>query len=196
MADDRLDRQLAFILEIDKLKSVLRRSYLLNGKRTENSAEHSWHIATMALVLSEHADEEVDLARVVRMLLTHDLVEIDAGDTFCYDEVGAVDKAERETHAADRIFGLLDEDQRKDFRALWDEFEAFTSPESRFANALDRLMPLLHNYHTQGRAWREHGITRGQVIERNCHIRDGSQSLWRFARGMIDDAVDKGYLAP
>ena len=196
MADERLDRQLAFILEIDKLKSVFRRSYLLGGERTENSAEHSWHVATMAIVLAEHADDEIDLFRVVRMLLTHDLVEIDAGDTFCYDEVGAADKEERETRAADRIFGLLDEDQRTDFRALWDEFEACTSPESRFANALDRLMPLLHNYHTQGRAWKEHGITRGQVLRRNAHIRDGSESLWRFTRGLIDDAVDKGYLAP
>ncbi len=190
----RLERQIRFILEIDKLKNVLRRSYIAGGARQENSAEHSWHLAVMAIVLAEHADTPFDICRVVRMAVIHDLVEIDAGDTFCYDREGNADKREREEAAADRIFGLLPDDQAEELRSLWDEFERGETPEAKFANAIDRLMPLMHNYHSQGRTWLEHDVVREQVIERNSPIGKGSGALWEFARELIDDAVEKNYL--
>ena len=194
MATERLDRQVEFILEIDKLKGVLRRSYLAGGERRENSAEHCWHVAVMTLLLAEYANDSVDPLRVLKMLLIHDIVEIDAGDTFCYDEVGALDQAEREGRAADRLFGLLPDDQGAELRQTWEEFETGTSPEAKFARGIDRLMPLLHNYYTQGRAWQEHGVSSGQVISRNAHIGEGSQALWQFAEALIEDSVAKGYL--
>ena len=191
---DRLSRQIEFILEIDKLKSILRRSYLVHDPRRENSAEHSWHLAVLAMLLAEHANAEVNLLRVLKMLLVHDIVEIDAGDTFCYDTVGNETKAERETLAAQRIFGLLPDDQREELHELWGEFEARQTPEAKYAAALDRLMPLLHNYHTQGRSWREHGVTRAQVLERNRHIEEGSEAIWQYIEVLIEDADRKGYL--
>ncbi len=189
---DRLESQVRFILEVDKLKSVLRRTYLLNEDRNENSAEHSWHLAVMAIVLAEYAKVPVDVARVIKMVVVHDIVEVDAGDTYCYDAVAELDKAERETRAADRIFGLLPEDQGRQLRALWEEFEARTTPDARFAAALDRFMPMLHNYHTGGRSWREHGVMSSQVLERNRPIEDGSDELWRYARAMVAEAVASG----
>jgi putative hydrolase of HD superfamily len=194
MSHDRLDKQIQFIMEIDKLKGILRRNWVTGTQRQENSAEHSWHIALMALLLAEHTSESLDLPRVLKMLLIHDLVEIDAGDTFHYDQKGSLDKADREQKAADRIFGLLPEDQRNEVRQLWDEFEQRTTPESRFANAVDRLHPVLMNYHQQGNAWLRHRITHDQVISRNQHIADASPSLWEYARSIIDDAAAKGYL--
>src|SRR6056297_294642 len=155
----RLEQQVAFILEIDRLKTIYRRTYLTDTSRFENSAEHSWHIAVMAMLLAEHANTlEVDQLRVIKMLLIHDLVEIDAGDTFAYDTAAHADKAAREQAAADRLFGLLPADQAAEFRALWDEFESRQTPEAKFAGALDRLQPLLHNLYTHGRSWREHGV--------------------------------------
>ena len=150
----------------------------------------------MAPLLLEYGPPGLDLQRILRVVIIHDLVEIDAGDTYCYDEAGNRDKAEREQRAADRIFGLLPDDQRAEFRGLWEEFEAMETPEARFAAALDRLQPLLHNYHTGGRKWREHGIRKSQVIARNRHIADGAPALWRYAKKMIDDAVAQGMLAP
>ena len=196
MTTDRLRQQLDFILEIDKLKDVVRRSLLLTGERCENSAEHCWHTAVMALLLAEHANEPVDAATVAKMMLVHDIVEIDAGDTYCYDEEGNRTKAAREQAAADRLFGLLPEDQGRELRAVWEEFESGDSAEARFARALDRLMPLLHNYHTQGRAWQEHGVRVAQVLDRNAPMRDGSEALWQYAESFVRDAVEKGYLAP
>lgn len=193
---DRLEQQLSFIREIDKLKAVLRRTFLLDRSRRENSAEHSWHLAVMALLLSEYANEPVDVGHVLKLLLVHDIVEIDAGDTYIYDTAGHADKAEREQRAADRIFGLLPPGQQAELRALWDEFEAQETPEARFANTLDRLQPLLHNYYTEGAAWREHGISRSQVYERNERTARGSQALWDYAKALIDEAVAKGYLKP
>lgn len=190
----RLDQQIGFILELDTLKSVLRRSYLLNNTRRENSAEHSWHLSVMALVLAEHANADIDQLRVLKMLLVHDIVEIDSGDTYIYDTAGNDTKAVREQEAAQRIFGLLPDDQKLELTRLWQEFEARETPEAKFAAALDRLMPLLHNYHTEGRSWREHGITKQQVLNLNRHIADGSQSLWEYAESLIDDAAAKGYL--
>ena len=191
---DRLQKQIDFLLEIDRLKEVARQSYICGGLRKENSAEHSWHLAVMALVLAEQADPGVDIARVAMMVLVHDLVEIDAGDTFCYDDAGNAGKAVREAAAADRIFGLLPEDQSARLRGLWEEFEARQTPEARFAAALDRLMPLMHNYYSGGKTWREHGVIASKVRERNRHIADGSPALWALAQSLIGDAVKKGYL--
>ena len=190
----RLGEQLRFITEIDKVKQVLRQTVVLDATRRENDAEHSWHLAVMALAIQEHAAEPVDLTKVIKMVLIHDLVEIDAGDTFAYDEVGALDKEERERKAADRIFYLLPEDQAAEIDALWTEFELRESAESRFAAALDRFQPLLHNYLTEGVAWKKHGIRKSQVIERNKHIAEGSLALWDYAQVIIDDSVTKGYL--
>jgi len=191
---ERLERQIAFVLEVDRLKSILRRSYLLNETRHENTAEHSWHLAVMALVLAEHASAEVNALKVLKMLLVHDIVEIDSGDTYIYDAAGNDTKAERENAAARRIFGLLPEDQQLEITQLWQEFEARETPEARFAAALDRLMPLLHNYHTEGRSWREHGISEAQVMRLNSHMAEGSQTLWDYAEALIKEATAKGYL--
>jgi putative hydrolase of HD superfamily len=193
MENERLKRQIDFIREIDNVKSVYRQTLLMDGKRNENDAEHSWHIAVMAIVLSEYSNSTLDIARVVKMALVHDIVEIYAGDTFCYDEKSAVDKEDRERDAAERIFGMLPADQCVQFRELWDEFEARKTDESKFAAALDRLQPVLHNYATSGAAWRKHGVTSDKVMKRNSHIADGSAVLWKFARELIEDAVARGY---
>lgn len=192
---DRLTQQIGFIIEIDKLKQIIRQSYLMDTARRENSAEHSWHLAMMAILLAEHANEPVDLLRVLKTVLIHDIVEIDAGDIYCYDEQGILQKAQLEQAAAARLFGMLPPDQAHELRRLWEEFETGATPEARFAAALDRLMPLMHNYYTQGKSWREHGITRERVLVRNGPIRDGSLPLWELAQGLIDDAVLQGYLA-
>ncbi|HEY2379862.1 MAG TPA: HD domain-containing protein [Terriglobia bacterium] len=194
MDSERFERQIQFILEIDKLKTILRRTYLIHADRAENTAEHSWHLALGAIVLAEHANEPVDVARVVKMVLVHDIVEIDAGDTYFYDAVGALDKPEREDAAAERLFGILPEDQGNELRALWQEFEAGNTPDARFALALDRFMPQLHNYYTHGRSWAEHGITADRVLERNEGMAEGSARLWQHARGLLEDAVVKGLL--
>jgi putative hydrolase of HD superfamily len=194
--DDRLRRQIDFLVEIDKLKGVLRQTWLTDGSRRENDAEHSWHLAVMALLLAEHAAErDLDVARVVKMVLVHDLVEIDAGDTFVYDRERDTQWAAREREAAERIFGMLPPDQAAAFRRLWDEFEARDTPEARFAAGLDRLQPILHNYHTQGRVWREHGVTSDRVIAHNRHMAEGAPRLWEYAHELIRDAVNRGYLA-
>lgn len=193
---ERLDSQIAFVAELDKLKSVLRQTWLVDASRQETDAEHSWHVAMMALVLVEHAAEPVDIGKVVRMLLVHDLVEIDAGDTFVYDEAANADKEARELAAADRIFALLPADQAAPLRALWDEFEARASAEARYAAAIDRLQPLMHNYLTRGKGWLKHGVTADKVRALNARIADGAPALWDHARALIDDAVAKGYLAP
>jgi len=193
-AAERLEQQIRFILEIDKLKTILRRTYLLHVDRAENTAEHSWHLAMMAILLAEHANEPVDVSRVVKMVLIHDIVEIDAGDTYIYDVQGALDKAEREHAAADRLFGMLPSDQEREFRMLWEEFESRQTTDAKFAAALDRFMPQLHNYHTQGRSWKEHGITADRVLARNACMAEGSASLWDLAQALLDDAVAKGFL--
>jgi putative hydrolase of HD superfamily len=195
-APDRLARQLEFILEVDRLKTVLRRTLITDRSRQENSAEHSWHIALMAVVLAEHADEAVDVARVVQMLLVHDVVEIDAGDTYVYDVAANLGKAEREGRAAERLFGLLPADQAAEVRALWDEFESRATPEARFAHAVDRLQPILHNFATEGQAWRHHGVTADRVESVNRHMAESSEGLWQHARRLIAEAVERGYLGP
>ena len=192
----RLEQQVTFILEIDRLKTVYRRTYLTDTSRFENSAEHSWHIAVMAMLLAEHANTpEVDQLRVIKMLLIHDLVEIDAGDTFAYDSAAHADKAAREQAAADRLFGLLPADQAAEFRALWDEFEARQSPEAKFAGALDRLQPLLHNLYTHGKSWQEHGVRKSQVVSLNRRMAEGAPDLWTYAEKWLEQAAAEGNLA-
>lgn len=192
--NERLLQQVEFLVEVDKLKTILRQTHLIHQDRRENDAEHSWHLAIAAMVLVEHVNEEVDLAKVITMVLIHDLVEIDAGDTFCYDYEGAKDKAQREERAADRIFGLLPEDQAQTFRNLWDEFEERETPEARFAAALDRFQPVLHNLHTGGGAWKRHGIPRAQVEDRNSPMGQGSVRLWQYVSRLLDEAVASGMM--
>ncbi|MBF2001212.1 MAG: HD domain-containing protein [Synechococcales cyanobacterium M58_A2018_015] len=195
MHSNRLAQQIQFVLEIDRLKQILRQTLLTDGSRRENSAEHSWHIAIMAIVLAEYAPEGTDLLQAIQMLLIHDLVEIDAGDTFCYDVQGNHSKVEREQAAAERLFGLLPLDQGAALRALWDEFEAQTTPTARFAAALDRIQPVLHNQQTQGGTWQQHGITRDRVMQRVAPVQFGAPDLWAFIQTIIDDSVAAGYLA-
>jgi putative hydrolase of HD superfamily len=192
---ERLARQIEFLAEIDKLKSVVRQSLLMDGSRQENSAEHSWHLAVLAMVLAEHSKTPVDLLKVLKMILVHDLVEIDAGDTYCYDEEGNRDKAERENKAADRIFSLLPPEQTGEFRSLWEEFESGKTADALFAASLDRLQPLLNNFRSGGVMWRKHSIKREQVFSRNSSIARGAPPLWDYAEKMIEDAVAKGWIA-
>lgn len=193
---DRFRRQIEFIIEVDKLKHVLRQTILMDKSRRENSAEHSWHIALTVMVLSEYArDADIDFFRVMKILLVHDLIEIDAGDTYCHDEKGKKDQAAREMLAADRIFNILPPDQAGTFRDLWDEFEDRKTPESRFANALDRVQPLLHNYFTRGQTWQKNNIKIDQVKSRMQPVDDGAPVLWNYVSSLIDDAVKKGFLS-
>jgi putative hydrolase of HD superfamily len=193
---DRLARQMEFLVEADKLKEVFRRTVTTQSRRPENSAEHTWHLCLMVVTLAEHANvPQLDVLRVLRMLLIHDLVEIDAGDTFAYDVAGMAGQHEREARAAERIFGLLPTDQAAEFRALWDEFEAHATPEAKFALACDRFHAMLLNSRTQGHAWREHGITQDRVLARNQAVADGSRTIWEYAVRMIDEAVAAGHLA-
>ncbi|MDR9854480.1 HD domain-containing protein [Paenibacillus sp. VCA1] len=195
--NERLSRQLAFIREVDKLKTIFRQTYLLDASRRENDAEHSWHITLMACLLEEHLEgKKLDLPRVIKMLLIHDVVEIDAGDTFAYDVQGHEDKFEREQQAARRIFGLLPPDQSADMMELWLEFERRETAEARYAAAMDRIQPLLHNYYTEGKAWREHQVTSGRVLERIRFLKQELPDLHALVTGLIRDAVDKGYLLP
>ncbi len=194
----RLARQMRFLVEADRLKQVLRRTSILGNVRRENSAEHSWHLSLMAVVLAEHAAgaSQLDQLKVLKMLVVHDLVEIDAGDTFVYDEAGVEDQEERERDAAERIFGLLPSETATGLRAIWEEFEAQRTPEAKFAKALDRLHPMLLNYLNGGRVWQTNGVSADQVREINGCIEDGAPELWRYAEEMIEDAVRRELLAP
>lgn len=194
MTDSRLQAQLTFLLEIDRLKRILRRTSLVGGDRRENSAEHSWHLAVMALVLAEYANEPVDLLHTLKLLLVHDIVEIDAGDTFAYDVQANLDKEAREQAAAERIFGLLPAEQCEEFRTLWEEFDGRQTPEARFANALDRMMPSLQNYENGGGTWRLAGVDLPAVLDRLRPIDDGSHALWRYVETMLADAVARGMI--
>lgn len=193
-ANPRLADQLAFIIEMDRLKHVLRRSPLADGSRRENTAEHSWHLAIMAMTLAEHANEPIDVAKTVRMVLVHDIVEIDAGDTFAYDTSGYEDKAEREQRAADQLFGLLPADQATEYRALWEEFEARETPEARFANAIDRLAPLLLNYLNGGQVYRGNGVTAEQIRGRMAPVPEGATELNNVVDAIFDDMLARGII--
>lgn len=195
VVSERLLQQLAFLVEIDELKQILRQTVLVKDRRQENDAEHSWHLAMMVILLSEYSNDiNLDVLRTVKMVLIHDIVEIDAGDTFCYDAHDREEKTVREREAANRIFSMLPHEQADEFKLLWEEFEEMRTPEARFAAAVDRLQPLLLNFNTRGHAWRKHGVNRSQVIERNMHIEKGSDELWEYAKQLIDDSVRKGYL--
>ena len=191
--NQKLEKQLRFIIEIDKVKDIIRKSKLFNGSRFENDAEHSWTISIMALLLKEYADFPVDISKVITMLLIHDIVEIDSGDTFLYSEKrGQVHNNEQK--AAERIFGLLDEDQRNYFMILWNEFEERKTNEAKFAAIFDRLEPLLQNYICEGYTWKKHSIKYHMIIEKNKHIQDASGEIWEFVLKLLDKAVEKGYL--
>lgn len=190
--DDRLKEQIDFILEIDKMKEILRQNYLADGSARENDADHSWHLAMMALILSEYSNEKVDVTRVVPMVLAHDLVEIDAGDTYAYDEAGALTKEKREKAAADRIFGILPKEQGTWMRGLWDEFEACNTPESKFAHVLDNSLPLFLNHAAGGISWKEHKVKRSQIYKRNRITGDGSAKIWEYMQELIQENINKG----
>ncbi|MCX7774142.1 MAG: HD domain-containing protein [Clostridia bacterium] len=195
MISERLKKQMQFIAEADKIKNVFRMTKIHDGSRRENDAEHSWHLALMAFLLSEHSKEaDIDLLKVIKMCIIHDLVEIDAGDTFCYDAVGNMDKLEREKKAAKRLFGMLPEDQGKEMVALWEEFDAMETKEAKYAAALDRVQPVMLNYLNQGGTWLEHQITKDRVVKRNKPIDEGAPALWEYASGLIDEAAAKGYV--
>lgn len=195
--DPDLESRLKFILEADKMKSIYRQTPLTDCSRRETDAEHSWHVALMAVLLADSASAEpLDILRVVKMLLIHDMVEIDAGDTFFYDKDAYRDKREREERAARRIFGLLPEPAASELRALWEEFEQRQTPEARYAAAMDRLQPMLINYATKGISWREHDVALPTVLERTKHMAEGAPSLWEYARALLNDAAKRGYLKP
>lgn len=197
MGSARLEQQIRFIVEVDQLKEIFRQTINTRSRRAENDAEHSWHLCLCVIVLAEHANApDLDVLRVLKMVILHDLVEIDAGDTFAYDTAAMANQHEREAVAADRIFGLLPEDQAKEFRALWEEFEAKETPEAKFATAVDRFQPMLLNCRTEGAAWNRHGITQDRVLARNQHIAAGCAELWDYAERMVQDAVNAGHLKP
>lgn len=198
---DRLERQIQFCREIDREKQILRQTLLCDGSRQEDDAQHAWHMAIMTLLLSEYANETIDVLKTISMLLIHDLVEIDAGDTFAYDEEAKKTQRQRELQAADRIFSLLPEDQGQKFRALWDEFEAGISPEARFAHTMDNIQPAMLNAASGGKQWKERGVRLSQILERNKATGEGSQTLWQYSlehfimkhvkEGMILDDTEK-----
>lgn len=192
--DDRLEKQISFILEIDKLKRVLRRSYITDASRHENDVEHSWHLAVMCLILAEYAPQDIDMIRVLRMVLVHDLVEIYAGDVCVYDTSRREAQAEIERAAADRVFGMLPNDQASELLAAWEEFEAADSIEAKFARALDRLEPILLNYHTHGKAWKENKATSELAMNLNLAIiRDGTPKLEGYVKDLLLRAKERGY---
>lgn len=195
MTEERLTKQIEFIVEIDQLKQIMRQSRLIDIDRNENDAEHSWHLAIMAILLSEYAEtKDIDVLKVVKMVLIHDLVEIDAGDTFCYDEKANEDKEHRENRAAERIFNILPQEQAEEIWQLWREFEEMNTPEARFAACLDRLEPLLLNYHTDGHTWKKPGITSKMVIKRAEVMKKGAPQLWEYTKELIEESIKKGIL--
>ncbi len=190
----RLQRQMEFLRELDRLKSVFRRNHLADGSRLENDAEHSWYFAVAAMILAEHAAAAVDVARVIRMALVHDVVEIDAGDTFIYDESAKQGQAEREARAAARLFGLLPDEQARELLALWREFEEGATPEARYARAIDRIVAVILNYASQGKTWRQHRIPKRQILAINERIAAGSPSLWSYVRELIEEGARRGFI--
>ena len=192
---NRLNQQFAFIREIDKEKFIGRQTYLTDAKRKENDAEHAWHMAIMTLLLSEYANQKIDVLKTISMLLIHDLVEIDAGDTYAYDEEGKKTQAEREQKAADRIYGMLPEDQGKKLYDLWLEFEAQETPEAKFARTMDNIQPMYLNASTDGKAWQEHKGHLAQILGRNAHTAEGSEVLWNYAyENFIQPHLDNGHI--
>lgn len=194
MLSERLMKQIDFIIELDKMKNMYRQTYVLHEDRKENDAEHSWHLAVMTMLLSEHSNKPIDVLKVIKMVLVHDIVEIDAGDTYCYDKDGNTTKRDREEKASERIFGLLPNDQKNEFNSLWHEFEESSTDEARFAAVLDRLQPLLLNYTKKGLSWKEHGIYKEQVMNRNIEYFRQSDNIAELIKSIIDDAAEQGWL--
>lgn len=181
MFPERIEKQFEFLKEIDKEKNIFRQTYLADGMRKENDAEHAWHMALFVMVLSEYANEDIDVLKTMNIVLIHDLIEIYAGDTYAYDSKGNESKRGRELAAADRLFSILPKDQAEEFRALWDEFEENITPEARFANTMDKIQPLMLNNASEGRSWEEHGVHASQVYGRNEKTHLGSEELWKYA---------------
>lgn len=194
MDKERFQKQLDFILEIDKEKNILRQTHLSGHGRRENDAEHAWHMAIMIYLLKEYSNEEIDVGKAMMMALIHDIVEIDAGDTYAYDETGLATQKEREEKAADRIFGMLPEEQQKELRQLFEEFEDYATPEARFARAMDNFQPLILNNSNGGNDWKEHGVSREQVMKRQGSTERGSEEIWEYTKKLIEENVEKGAL--
>jgi len=183
-----------FIIELDKMKSIFRRTSIIGQDRREDDAQHSWHISIMAMILSEYTNEKIDLLRVIKMLLSHDLVEIYAGDTFCYDKEGNLDKIEREVAAANKLFSILEHGKAEEFRSLWDEFEEMKTPEALFAASMDRLQPMLSNYKNNGGTWKLHDVSKADIYQRIAPVKASSDELWCYVNYMIEDAFQKGLI--
>ena len=191
---ERLQKQIAFLLEIDKVKNIVRQTYLSDCNRKENDAEHSWHLAIMAIILAEYFDKDINLLKVIKMVLIHDIVEIDAGDTFCYDKKANEYKQEKEEKAANRIYNILPDDQAKEYIMLWNEFENALTKEAIFANILDRLQPSILNFASNGKSWLEHHISKKQVLDRNKLTLSGPKEISEYIKNLLDVAVKLGYL--
>lgn len=191
---EKLLKDIEFIIELDKMKSIFRRTQIIGQDRQEDDAQHSWHISIMAMVLSEYTNEKIDLLKVIKMLLSHDLVEIYAGDTLCYDKEGQLDKRERELMAAEKIFGILDDNKAEELRALWDEFEEMQTPESLFAASMDRLQPMLSNYKNEGGTWKLYDVSKTEIYKRIAPVKESSDELWSYVNYMIEDAFQKGLI--
>lgn len=191
---DRLLRDMAFIVELDKMKSIHRQTSIIGKDVQEDDAQHSWHISIMAMVLAEYSNEELDVLKAIKMLLTHDLVEIYAGDTFCYDKQGNMDKKERETEAAEKIFGILEDDKKEEFKALWEEFEEMETPEALFAASMDRIQPMLSNFYNDGGTWKKYEVAKEDIYERIAPVKKASDELWNYVEFMIEDACHKGLI--
>lgn len=194
--DEKLQKQIKFAIVIDEMKNVFRRNLIIDGSRRENDAEHSWNLAMLAMLFEEYSTEKVDLEKVLKIALVHDLIEVYAGDTFAYDAKGNKDKLQREIESANKLFGILDPVQGAEIRALWDEFEAKETPESKYANAIDRIQPLINNYMTDGHTWKEGDVHAPQIYKRMDIIRTTTPALWPIVEGIISTSIEKGILKP
>lgn len=194
--DEKLQKQIKFAIVIDEMKNIFRRNLIIDGSRRENDAEHSWNLAMLAMLFEEYSTEKVDIERVLKIALVHDLIEVYAGDTFAYDVKGNEDKLQREIESADRLFGILDPEQGAEIRALWDEFEAKETPESKYANAIDRIQPLINNYMTNGHTWKEGDVHAPQIYKRMDIIRTTTPALWPIVEGIISTSIEIGILKP
>lgn len=194
MLKEKLLKDMDFIVELDRMKTILRQTSLINEDRREDDAQHSWHISVMTMVLSEYANEEIDTFKVIKMLLIHDLVELYAGDTFCYDKKANQNKKERELVAADKVFGMLSGDKGQEMRALWDEFEDMETAEALFAASMDRLQPMLNNYKNDGGTWQKFDVPQSDIYKRISPVKESSDELWKFVEHMLEDAFEKGLI--
>ena len=194
--NEKIYNQIKFAITIDEMKNIFRRNLLADGSRRENDAEHSWHLAMLAMILEEYSAEKVDIERVLKIALIHDLIEVYAGDTFAYDAKGNEDKHEREIQAADKLFGMLDPVQGAEIRGLWDEFEAMETAESKYANAIDRIQPLILNYLTDGHTWKMGDVTSDKIYNRMDIIRTATPELWHIVEGIINTSIKAGILKP